>query len=94
MIHAWGKCGPPDCDWGAVPLHMAVGETEAHGTPLDVGKLKYGVAYWDHKKLDIRTFMALHVEEGALSVQTVDVFGATSGHTTNLRMKDLFKKAK
>lgn len=94
VIHAWGKCGPPDCDWGAVPLHMAVGETDAHGTPRDVGKLKYGVAYWDHKKLDIRTFMALHVEGGALSVQTVDVFGATSGHTTNLRMKDLFKKAK
>lgn len=94
VIHAWGKCGPPDCDWGTVPLHMAVGEDDATGTPLDVGKLKYGVAYWDHKDLDIRTFMALHVEHGELSVESVDVFGTRSGHTTNLKMKDLFKKAK
>jgi hypothetical protein len=94
VIHAWGKCGPPDCDWGAVPLHMAVGEADARGKPLDVAKLKYGVAHWDHKDQDIRTFMALQVEDGALSTETVDVFGAKSGHTTNLRMKDLFKKAK
>lgn len=94
VIHAWGKCGPPDCDWGAVPLHMAVGEADARGKPLDVGRLKYGVASWDHKDKDIRTFMTLQVEDGALSAETVDVFGAKSGHTTNLRMKDLFKKAK
>ncbi len=93
VIHAWGSCAPTDCDWGAVPLHMAVGDPDARGKPLDVGKLEYGVAYWDHKDRDIRTFMALHVENGQLSVESVDVFGERSGHTTNLRMKDLFKKA-
>jgi len=28
-IQAWGKCVPTDCDWGAVPLHMAVACADA-----------------------------------------------------------------
>ena len=28
-IQAWGKCVPTDCDWGAVPLHMAVAYADA-----------------------------------------------------------------
>ena len=93
VIHAWGKCGPPDCDWGTVPLHMAV-DSDGPDKPFDVQRLTHGVAYWDHRDLDIRTFIVLHAEDRQLSVESVDVFGVKSGHTTNLRTKDLFKKAK
>jgi hypothetical protein len=96
VIHAWGKCGPPDCDWGAVPLHMAVGEADARGKPLDAGKLKYGAAYWDHKDKDIRTFMTLQVQDGELVVESFDVFGKASGRPKEMhhtRAKDSFKKA-
>jgi hypothetical protein len=30
VIHAWGSCAPTDCDWGVVPLHMAVDVADAH----------------------------------------------------------------
>jgi hypothetical protein len=53
VIHAWGKCGPPDCDWGTTPLHMAV-DSDGPDQPVDVQRLTHGVAYWDHKEKDAK----------------------------------------
>jgi hypothetical protein len=95
VIRAWGKCGPPDCDWGTVPLHMAV-DSDGPDKPVDVQRLTHGVAYWDHKKADIRTFMTLQVRDGELVVESFDVFGKASGRPKEMhhfRAKDSFKKA-
>ncbi len=98
VIHAWGKCGPPDCDWGRTPLYMAV-DSDGPDQPVDVRKLTHGVAYWDHKdkdeKADIRTFMTLQVQDGELVVESFDVFGNASGRPKEMhhfRTKDSFKK--
>jgi hypothetical protein len=99
FIHAWAKCGPPDCDWGTVPLHMAV-DSDGPDQPIDAQRLTHGVAYWDHKendaKADIRTFMTLQVRNGELVVESFDVFGKASGRPKEMhhtRAKDSFKKA-
>lgn len=99
VIHAWGKCGPSDCDWGTVPLHMAV-DSDGPDKPVDVQRLKHGVAYWEHKernaKADIRTFMVLQVQDGELLVESFDVFGKASRRPEELhhtRAKDSFRKA-
>ena len=98
-IHAWGKCGPPDCDWGTAPLHMAV-DSDGADQPVDVQRLTHGVAYWDHKekstKAAIRTFMTWQVQDGELVVESFDVFGKASGRPKEMhhfRTKDSFKKA-
>ncbi len=99
VIHAWGKCGPPDCDWGTAPLQMAA-DSDRPDKPVDVQALKHGVAYWDHKeknaKVDIRTVMMLQVRDGDLVVESFDVFGKASGRPKELhhtRAKDSFKRA-
>jgi len=99
FIHAWAKCGPPDCDWGTAPLYMAV-DSDGADPPVDAQRLTHGVAYWDHKekstKADIRTFMTLQVQDGELVVESFDVFGKASGRPKEMhhtRAKDSFKKA-
>ena len=94
VIHAWGSCQPTDCDWGTVPLHMAVDAADAAdaaGIPLDVGQMKYGVAQWDQLDNAIRTFMTLRIEDGELIAESVDVFQNTLGQA-NIRCKDSFKR--
>jgi hypothetical protein len=101
VIHVWGKCGPPDCDWGAVPLHMAIDSADDRPDKApDLEQLTFGVASWDHKdgagETFIRTFMTLHVKDGNLMVESVDVFEKASGRPKerhHLRLKDSFKRA-
>jgi|LakMenEpi03Aug12_release.lakeMendotaPanAssembly.Ray.scaffolds.fasta_scaffold408117_2 hypothetical protein len=93
VIHAWGSCSPNDCDWGKVPLYMAVSDA-AH-------TLGHGFAYWDHKeknpKVDIRTFTMLHVDDDTLVVESFDVYGKAAGRPKeehHVRVKDSFKRVK
>ena len=74
---------------------MAV-DSDGPDKPVDVQRLTHGVAYWDHKKADIRTFMTLQVRDGELVVESFDVFGKASGRPKEMhhfRAKDSFKKA-
>lgn len=100
VIHAWGRCGPPDCDWGTVPLHMAIDSADDRpDKSVDLEQLTFGVASWDHKDRKgnkaIRTLMTLHVKDDVLAVESFDVFGKASGRPKELhhtRAKDSFKR--
>jgi len=71
-IHAWGKCHPNDCDWGAVNLHRIADSVNDQS-------FKYGFAIWDHHFA--ARYVNISKEDDRLVVEVIAIFKDGSGRS-------------